>query len=145
MRGRGRRGFNNIYTLNIVPYHQKCFLFVCSSYRGLKKNIISCQRVSNACTAWWFLLRNILVIFCCVQDSVHGLLNENGNIPRPLSPEGVVWVSETNFKHPYTPYYKLFDRHSHSYFQEIPGGLIFRCAYFWKITVFQNFKIREIM
>ena len=94
-RGRGRRGFNNIYTLNIVPYHQKCFLFVCSSYRGLKKNIISCQRVSNACTAWWFLLRNILVIFCCVQDSVHGLLNENGNIPRPLSPEGVVWVSET--------------------------------------------------
>ena len=96
-RGRGRRGFNNIYTLNIVPYHQKCFLFVCSSYRGLKKNIISCQRYSNACTAWWFLLRNILVIFCCVQDSVHGLLNENGNIPRPLSPEGVVWVSETSF------------------------------------------------
>ena len=96
-RGRGRRGFNNIYTLNIVPYHQKCFLFVCSSYRGLKKNIISCQRVSNACTAWWFLLRNILVIFCCVQDSVHGLLNENGNIPRPLSPEGVVWVSETSY------------------------------------------------
>ena len=40
------------------------------------------------------------------------------------------------------PTTKLFDRHRHSYFQEIPGGLILEEAYTRDFTVFQR-KVRD--
>ena len=87
-RGQGRRGFNNIYTLR-----QKCFLFVCSSYRGLKKNIMLCQRVLNA---WHCLVvftkKYISDFLVCTESCTQPYIMKMAIYPDHLPQRGVVWL-----------------------------------------------------
>ena len=65
-RGGGGGGGLTIFTL------KKCYFSLSILHTEAWKRILCCAIGSKTHgTAWWFLLRNILVIFWCVQKVVH--------------------------------------------------------------------------